>query len=168
MVNWVEPSEALAPPDAPVADILRDPGQEPGTLGLPRGFVIAGQNLPCDDSSTAFVRGVLVPKNVYDSMSVEQRLALDNPNAYPLWRLYGGPLATRSLANDWDRWLYFWAFNNGQVWISHGVPCVAPPWAVAPPPDTSFQWNWVWEAGPGKVANRYYDAQQGKNVVVVV
>jgi hypothetical protein len=167
MVDWLKPDEFLAPPDAPVADILREPGKTFG-VGLPRGFVLSGQNLPCDDSSSAFIRGVLLPQSQYNAMSIDQRLALDNPHSYPMWRLYGGPLSTRALANDWDRWMYFWAFNNGQVWISHGTPCIAPGWAVQWPPDQSFRWEWVWENNQGKIANRYYDAQQGKNVVVVV
>lgn len=165
MVNWIEPSEALAPPDAPVANVIREPGDVVG-VGLPRGFVLSGQNLPCDDSTSAFVRGVLLPKNTYDTMSIDDRLALDDPDKYPLWRLYGGPLSTRQLAQDWSRWLYFWAFNNNQVWIGHGEPCIAPSWAVSWPPDSSFQWSWIYETSIGKVANRYYNGSQ--NVVVVV
>jgi hypothetical protein len=165
MVDWITPGDFVPPPQAPVADILREPGEQVG-LGLPRGFVAAGNGLPCDDSVSAFVRGILLDTVVYNSMSQDQRLSLQDPNRYPLWRLYSGPHSTKDLAAQWSSFMFFWAFNNNKTWISHGEICVAPPWAVAWPADQSMQWNWVYENSFGKIANRYWNGS--KNVIQVV
>ncbi len=159
MVDWITPGDFVPPPPQPE-------GEGVLTLGLPRGFVAAGNGLPCDGSTSAFVRGILIDTVVYNSMSQEQRLALQDPNVRPRWRLYGGPLSTRDLADQWDQFLYFWAFNNNKTWVSHNPVCIAPAWAVTWPPDQSMKWEWVWDNGD-RVATRYYDPNQGKNVVVV-
>lgn len=164
----LEPRGFITPPEAPVADVICEQGDaQHFGLGLPRGFVAAGQNLPCDGSASAFVRGILLNTAQYNAMSPQERLDLQDPNVRPRWRLYGGPFQTRDLADDWDRYLFFYAFNNNQTWISHNPICIAPPWAVKWPGDSGFRWEWLWDTGD-RIANRYWDPNQGKWIVQVV
>lgn len=139
------------------------------TLGnLPRGFYQADGGFDCDDTSPAFVRGILLPTSTYDAMSIDQRLLLNNPDVYPRYRLYGGPFQQRAEADSWDRYLNFYAFSNGQTWVSHGTVCIVPGYALAWPADSGMRWDWVWEAQRPPEAQKQYDAQRGQNVIVWV
>lgn len=135
------------------------PPVSPGTLGdVPRGFLEkAGY---CEQTDTAFVRGILLKAADYDALDVEQRLALGN---LPRWTLYGGPLSTKQLAETWDTHLFFWAGNTGYHWHSDGPVCIAPQTAgLKWPPNQSFQWTWVYETTRKKVV-KVYNQAKGQN-----
>ena len=120
-------------------------------MSFPRNFYqMAPTNAPswsCDDTTGAFVRGVLVPTPEHDAMSVEQKLGLMQLDFFPRWRLYGGPFALRQDAEQWDDYLPFWGFKNDLTWVSHGTRCIVPDWVFKWPADKSVKWEWVWETG---------------------
>lgn len=125
---------------------------------VPRGFY---EDASCDPASPGFVRGYLVNKAAYDAMSSDERFRLLS-GEFPRWALYGVPLQTRQDADEWDTYLTFWADSQGMVWLSYGTGCVAPNWGIKWPPDSSFQWTWVYENEARRVT-RVYDANTGKN-----
>jgi len=139
-----------------------------GLVGLPRGFYQTDGGFTCDDSSPAYVRGILLPTAQYNAMPLDQRLALQNADVYPRWRLFGGPFTQKSVADAWDQYLYFAAFDSGQTWISHGVVCIVPPYALAWPADSSVQWSWVNETQAAPQAQKQYDAKSGTNQIAWV
>jgi hypothetical protein len=127
-------------------------------MSVPRGFFEADGGFACDSTSYAFVRGVLLPQAEHDKLSFEQRFALQDPNVFPRWRLYGGPFSLRQTAEEWDHYLKFWAFQNGAVWVSHGTFCLAPPTQVPWPADKSLQWTWVNETSKPARVRRVWDS----------
>lgn len=129
---------------------------------LPRGFYETDGGFDCGDADAAYVRGILLPTATYDAMPLDQRLLLQSYDVYPRWRLYGGPFKLKQDADAWDRYLTFWAFDQGQTWISHGTVCIVPPYVLAWPADSSVQWQWVNESQKPPRAQRV-----GQNVVWV-
>lgn len=148
---------------------LTNPNVKPPTpsmLGeLPRGFMRSGSGpgLECDDASPAYVRGILLPTTTYKKLSFDQRLQLGQPNVFPRWRLYGGPFSMRYVAQQWEEYLHFWGFNNGQTFVSHQVVCIVPNHILKWPTDTNVRWDWVYETTYATVASRKWE--NGKYVL---
>lgn len=140
----------------------------PNLGALPRGFQQSDGGFGCDSTDAGFVRGILLPTDQYNAMSIEQRLALRDPNVFPRWRLYGGPFSQRAEADAWDRYLYFYGFNNNLTWVSHGTICIVPSYVIPWPADASRRWDWIYEAQKPPEAKKVYDANKGQNTVVWV
>lgn len=135
----------------------------PRNLGNPpRGFQYADGGFPCDDFDPAFVRGILLPTSTYDAMSFDQKFALQNVDVYPRWRLYGGPFKLKQDADAWDNYLFFWGFNSGQTWISHGTVCIVPPSVLAWPADQGVRWDWIMESRKPDLAQKVWNPQAGR------
>jgi hypothetical protein len=128
----------------------------------PRGFQYADGGFPCDDFDPAFVRGILIPTASYDALSFDQKFALQNVDVYPRWRLYGGPFKLKQDADAWDNYLFFWAFNNAQTWISHQPFCIVPPSDLAWPADSTLHWDWIYEHKKPDAAQRVWNPQAGR------
>lgn len=145
---------------------LNDPNAHPPTIQmlgeLPRGFIRSGSGpgLQCEDTSPAYVRGILLPTTSYNALSFDQRFQLRQQDVYPRWRLYGGPFSLRYVAEQWDEYLHFWGFNSGQTWVSHQVVCIVPDYILQWPADKSVRWDWVYEKSYPTVASRKWDGNK--------
>lgn len=125
-------------------------------MSVPRGFFQSDGGFSCDDVSGAFVRGILVETPKYNALSFDDKFELQQTHVYPRWRLYGGPFYLKMSAQKWDEYLFFWGFEHGITWVSHGTVCVVPDWAIPWPADKSVQWTWVHEASaPAQVRRQY-------------
>lgn len=119
-------------------------------MSVPRGFYETNDN--CDDSSPAFVRGVLVDQATWKSKGI-------NLLQFPRWILYGGPFQTRQIARTWDDYLFFYSTQNGSVWFPADSPlCVVPGYRLKWPADSSVQWTWVYETKTPSAVSRVWDA----------
>lgn len=130
-------------------------------VSVPRGFFETLDG--CDFASPAFVRGVLLDEAQYKAMSPDQVI---DAQTIPRWTLYGGPLSTRQLAEQWDDYMSFWAFGAGKVWLSLGTLCVVRKDQIPWPPDASFQWTWVWEPEQPRRVTRQWTGTAYKWVYV--
>lgn len=130
-------------------------------MSVPRGFYETLDS--CDAASPAFVRGVLLDEAQYKAMPPAQVVDLQTP---PRWTLYGGPIATLQIAEQWDDYMAFWAFNNGKVWLSLGTLCIVRSDQIKWPLDSSFQWTWTWEPEIPKRVTRVWTGNQYKWVYV--
>lgn len=115
-------------------------------MSVPRGFYETKDGFFCNqiaaDTTPAFVRGILSQSG-------------GSPFFFPHWTLYGGPLKSLNLAQEWDHYLAFWALSQGKQWDSGGVACIVPPgYGLAWPSQSGFQWTNVWEVGPPKIVTR--------------
>jgi hypothetical protein len=128
----------------------------------PRGFYQTDGGFPCDFSSPAYVRGILMPTPNYDALSFDQKFALQNIDVYPRWRLYGGPFLVKQDADSWDQYLFFYAFNTGQTWISHGTVCIVPSSVLAWPPNAETNWDWVSETKKPDLAQKVWNKNTGR------
>lgn len=111
-----------------------------GLGDVPRGFYETTED--CDQTSAAFLRGVLYDKAAYYAMSAQQKMALEKP---PRWVLYAGPFSMRSDALAFESNVWLWATRNGYIWLSLGAPCIVGKHRLPWPPDASWQWTWVFE-----------------------
>jgi hypothetical protein len=130
-------------------------------VSVPRGFFETLDN--CDAAAPAFVRGVLLEAAQYNAMSPSQVIDAQTP---PRWTLYGGPLSTKQLAEQWNDYMAFWAFGSGKIWLSLGTCCVVPDYQIKWPPDQSFRWQWVWEPENPRRVSRVWTGSQYKWVYV--
>jgi hypothetical protein len=130
------------------------PRPTPGTVGsIPRGFFEIAQPAECDLSSPAFIRGMLMPRKDYDALPMVAppgQMSQTNLHVTPRWALYGGPISTKKVADEWHTYLQLWAQNNGGIWVPYpdGTPCVVQSFRIKWPADSSFQWTWVREVYP--------------------
>lgn len=125
-------------------------------MSIPRGFYETAEE--CDLYSPAFLRGVLI--------SNQQFQGVDKLFSFPRWMLYAGPFSDKQTAQAWDAYLLHWAAINQRIWISDGTPCIVKkkvssagsglPW----PPDSSFQWSWVYELEQPRRVVKYWDGYQ--------
>lgn len=161
-IEWTSDRVSCAPCDL-LEDYRRRTVEELRALGNPpRGFQYAdGTSIPCNPAAPAFVRGILMPTADYNKLSFDARFKLSEPDVYPRWRLYGGPLS-RQDAEQWDTYLTFYAFNTNQTWVSHGVVCVVPSWILPWPADSGVDWGWVDETRRPDVASRVWNQQAGR------
>ena len=134
-------------------------------MSFPRGFYQMAPTLGgfvCDETTGAFVRGILVPTPEYNAMSVEQRLGLMQLDFFPRWRLYGGPFSLKSDAEQWDDYLPFWGFSNNLTWVSHGTRCIVPDHVFKWPADQSVKWEWVWEVQKPAAVAKTWNQMKGQ------
>jgi hypothetical protein len=134
----------------------------------PRGFFQADGGFACDDFAPAYVRGILMPTPYYDGLSFDEKFALQNADVYPRWRLYGGPFNLKQDADAWDNYLFFYAFNSNQTWVSHGTVCIVPPSVLAWPADQGVRWDWVNEARKPDLAQKVWNSATGRYDIVWV
>ena len=130
-------------------------------MSIPRGFYETAEE--CDDTSPAFVRGILIDQAVYDKLTFDEKLKLSQ---VPRLTLYGGPFQTRQIAEAWDQYLFFWASQNGKLWFSLGTPCVVSSYRIGWPADSSMQWTLVKETEQPRRVARQWDGKQYKYVWV--
>lgn len=138
-------------------------------MSLPNGYFEVSSNWAgsaafCNPNSPAFIRGRLVTQAEWSYMTKAKVAALFNN--YPRWIFYGGPLPTRTIAEQWMYSLYFWAQTEKLVWIPDPVkpiPCAVPPqeiqWPVEKPINwpNIFRWKWVYETEPPLTLYKYTD-----------
>lgn len=131
-------------------------------MSVPRGFYeVAPQSQQSDYA--AFVRGIMVPKPLFDKMSPAQRLDL---LAFARDIEYGGPLQNMQVAQEWDTFLFFWANYNNFVWLSGGLFNVVPNSEIKWPIDDVFRWTWVHETQPPLTLVKKWDGNVNKWVWV--
>lgn len=128
----------------------------------PRGFYESDGGFDCNATSPAYVRGILMPTPYYDSLSFDEKFALQDPNVHPRWRLYGGPFLLKQDADAWDNYLFFYAFNSNQTWISHATACIVPSSVIAWPADSEIRWDWVYETKKSDRAQKVWNPQTGR------
>ena len=132
-------------------------------MSFPRGFYQADGGFECEDTTGAFVRGILTPTSEYDAMPFEKRLELMQLGVFPRWRLYGGPFFLKQDAEQWDDYLFFWGFQHGLTWVSHGTRCIVPDHVFKWPADKSVKWEWVWETQkPAAVQKSAWNPSKGQ------
>jgi hypothetical protein len=121
-------------------------------VSIPNGYFEVSLNgvgaaAHCRHDAPAFVRGRLVTQADWSKLT--------NPNGlftkYPRWILYGGPLQTRDLAEQYIYTMYFWAQQQNLVWMPDPVkptPCIVSPneiqWPVEKPINWGNIFRWVW------------------------
>lgn len=131
-------------------------------MSFPRGFYQADGGFECDVTNAAFTRGILLPTQQYDAMSIEQRLKLMELEVFPRWRLYGGPFFLKQDADQWDDFMFFWGFQHGTTWVSHGTRCIVPDYVFKWPADKSVKWEWVWETERPAAVQKIWNPNKGK------
>lgn len=123
-------------------------------MSIPNGYYEvsanwAGAAAHCSQNSPAFIRGRLVTQAEWASSNKTKIDGLFKN--YPRWILYGGPISTRTTAEQWLYAMYFWAQQEGLVWIpdpAKPVPCIVGYNEIVWPVDKPIQWGnifrWVW------------------------
>lgn len=140
-------------------------------MSIPNGFYEVSSNWAgsaafCDPSAPAFIRGRLVTQAEWNSANKAKIDGLFKK--YPRWILYGGPISMRSIAEQWNYAMFFWAQQDNRVWIPDPIkptPCIVPPQEIQWPVDKPinwgdiFRWKWVYETEPPVTLFKHNDNQ---------
>jgi len=129
-------------------------------MSVPPGFY---EMLECEDTDSAFVRGVLQPMEAIEAIRARGGIPVDELRQYPRWTLYGGPLSTRQEARNVSMQVQLWAKSYGLWWWPDSEACIVPArvWGF---PHESFKWEWVWESRPPSKLTLVYDPHARANL----